>query len=161
MIRWNVSKYCSMQTENWILKKLCLFTMPNSIDVPSWLLLSSFLITSLLAMCNFWFRSFCWFPAFQGFRFLSYTLMFYKAYFTLVWVLFSHPMVYFSIPHKFPTVQENATKPMVWGKSGKHTHTFPRVWVLFSHPIPILWYTSAYEKCMGFPINFPQYRKMQ
>ena len=37
----------------------------------------------------------------------------------------SHPMVYFSIwemhgfSHKFPTVQENATKPMVWGKSGK------------------------------------------
>ena len=22
-------------------------------------------------------------------------------------------------PHKFPTVRENATKPMVWGKSGK------------------------------------------
>ena len=143
MIRWNVSKYCSMQTENWILKKLCLFTMPNSIDVPSWLLLSSFLITSLLAMCNFWFRSFCWFPAFQGFRFLSYTLMFYMAYFTLVWVLFSHPMVYFSIPHKFPTVQENATKPMVWGKSGK------QILILF----------PEYE-CF-FPIQFPSYGILQ
>ena len=41
------------------------------------------------------------------------------------------------------------------------THTFPIVWVLLSHPIPILWYTSAYGKCMGFPINFPQYGKMQ
>ena len=40
-------------------------------------------------------------------------------------------------------------------------HTFPMAWVLFSHPIPILWYTSAYGKCMGFPINFPQYGKMQ
>ena len=41
------------------------------------------------------------------------------------------------------------------------THTFPMVCVLFSHPIPILWYTSAYVKCMGFPINFAQYGKMQ
>ena len=41
------------------------------------------------------------------------------------------------------------------------THTFPIVWVLLSHPIPILWYTSAYGKCMGFPINFAQYGKMQ
>ena len=49
--------------------------------------------------------------------------------FPIVWVLFfpsdSHPLVYFSIwemhgfPHKFPRVQENATKPVVWGKSGK------------------------------------------
>ena len=37
----------------------------------------------------------------------------------------SHPMVYFNIRemhgflHKFPTVRENAAKPMVWGKSGK------------------------------------------
>ena len=41
------------------------------------------------------------------------------------------------------------------------TRTFPIVWVLFSHLIPSLWYTTAYEKCMGFPINFPQYGKMQ
>ena len=34
-------------------------------------------------------------------------------------------------------------------------HTFLKVWVLFSYPIPILWYTLAVEKCMGFPINFP------
>ena len=40
-------------------------------------------------------------------------------------------------------------------------HTFPIVWVLFSYLIPILWYISSYGKCMGFPINFPQYRKMQ
>ena len=40
-------------------------------------------------------------------------------------------------------------------------HTFPIIWVLFSHPIFILWYISAYGKCMGFPINFPQYEKMQ
>ena len=42
-----------------------------------------------------------------------------------------------------------------------HNHTFPIAWVLFSHSIPILWYTSAYGKCMGFPINFPHYKKMQ
>ena len=41
------------------------------------------------------------------------------------------------------------------------THTFPIVWVIFPHTIPILRYTSSYGKCMGFPINFPQYRKMQ
>ena len=41
------------------------------------------------------------------------------------------------------------------------THTFPMVWVLFSHRIPILWYTSSYGKCMVFPMNFPQYEKMQ
>ena len=80
----------------------------------------------------------------------------------------SHPLVYFSIwemygfPHKFSPVRKNATKPMVWGKVWEiDTHTSPIVWVLFSHPIPILWYTSSYGKCMGFPINFPQYGKMQ
>ena len=37
----------------------------------------------------------------------------------------SHPMVYFIIwemhgfSHQFPIVQENATKPIVWGKPGK------------------------------------------
>ena len=41
------------------------------------------------------------------------------------------------------------------------THTFPIVWMLFSHPITILWYTSAYGECMGFPVNFPKYGKMQ
>ena len=59
-------------------------------------------------------------------------------------------------PHKFSTVRENATKPMVWGKSGKlMLILFPKVWVRFFHPIPILWYTSSNEKCVGFPINFP------
>ena len=54
-------KYCSklsMQTENWILKQLCSFAMPNSIDVPSWLHLSSFLVTkSLLVMSISWLRT--------------------------------------------------------------------------------------------------------
>ena len=40
-------------------------------------------------------------------------------------------------------------------------HTFPIIWVLFSHLILILWYTSAYRKCMVFPINFSFYGKMQ
>ena len=42
-----------------------------------------------------------------------------------------------------------------------HNHTFSIAWVLFYHPIPILCYTSTYGKCMGFPINFPHYGKMQ
>ena len=56
-------KYCSklsMQIENWILKQLCSFAMSNSIDVPSWSLLSRFLVfsfLSLLAMGIFWFRT--------------------------------------------------------------------------------------------------------
>ena len=44
---------------------------------------------------------------------------------------------------------------------GNWCHTFPIVLVLFSHPIPILWYTSAYGKCIGFSINFPERGKMQ
>ena len=31
----------------------------------------------------------------------------------------------------------------------------------FLYPILILWYTSAYGKCMGFPINFPKHGKRQ
>ena len=27
--------------------------------------------------------------------------------------------------------------------------------MIFPHKIPILWYTSSYGKCMGFPIKFP------
>ena len=41
------------------------------------------------------------------------------------------------------------------------THAFPIVWVIFSSTIPILRYTSSFGKCMGFPINFPLYRKKQ
>ena len=37
------------------------------------------------------------------------------------------------------------------------THTFSIVWVHFAHLIPIRWYNSAYGKCMGFPVNLPQY----
>ena len=41
-------KYCcklSVQTESWILRQFLSFAMLNSIDVTSWLLLSSFLVT--------------------------------------------------------------------------------------------------------------------
>ena len=50
---------------------------------------------------------------------------------------------------------------MVWGKSEIDIHTFPMVSVLLFHPICIIWYTLLYGKCMGFPINFSQSRKMQ
>ena len=71
-----------MQTESWILKQFCLFAMPDSIDVPSWLLLSSFLVTRSFSNGYFLIRkNFCWFPAFLGFRFLPYTLIFYKQHF--------------------------------------------------------------------------------
>ena len=58
---------------------VCSFAMPNNIDVPSWLLLSSCLVTKSFSNGYFliW-NSFCWFPGFQGFRFLSYMLMFYN-----------------------------------------------------------------------------------
>ena len=36
-----------------------------------------------------------------------------------------------------------------------YNHTIPIVWVLFFHLSPILWYTLAYGKCMGFPHKFP------
>ena len=63
-------------------------------------------------------------------------------------------------PINFPQCGKCNKKPMV-GKSLENTHTFLIVWVLFSHWISILWYTSSYGKCMGFPSNFSQYRKMQ
>ena len=47
----------------------------------------------------------------------------------IVWVLFFHliPILWYTLaygkcmgfPHKFPTVWENATKPVLWEKSGK------------------------------------------
>ena len=57
----------------------------------------------------------------------------------------SHPMIYFRIwemhgfSHKFPTIQENATKPMAWGKSGKLIPIhFPQYECFF--PIRLLFY---------------------
>ena len=71
-----------MQTESWILKQFCSFAMSNSIDVPSSLLLSSFLVTRSFSNGDFLIRkNFCWFPAFLGFRFLPYTLILYKQHF--------------------------------------------------------------------------------
>ena len=70
----------------------------------------------------------------------------------------SHPAVYFTIwemhgfSRQFFIAQKNN---IVWGRFWEiSTHTF------FSHQIPILWYTSSLGKWMGFPINFPQHRKM-
>ena len=45
-------------------------------------------------------------------------------------------------PHKFPTVPENATKPMVWGKSGKSIIITWEMHV-FSHQFPITWEKTA------------------
>ena len=85
VIRREVSKYCSklsMQTESWILKQFCSFVMPNRIDVTSWSLLSIFLVTRSFSNRYFPIRkNFYWFPPFLGFRFLPYTLIFYKQYF--------------------------------------------------------------------------------
>ena len=69
-----------MQTDSWILKQFCSFAIQNSTDIPSWLLLSSCLVTR--SSGYFLIRKkFCWFPAFLGFRFLPYTLIFYKQHF--------------------------------------------------------------------------------
>ena len=59
---------------------------------------------------------------------------------------------------QYRKMQQNPWYGKVWEID---TRTFPIVWVLFSHQIPILWYSSSYGKCMGFPINFSQYGKMQ
>ena len=64
-------------------------------------------------------------------------------------------------PMNFPQyakMQQNPWYGEIWEINN---HTFPIVWVLFSHPIPILCYTSSIWELYGFPINFPQYRKMQ
>ena len=65
----------------------------------------------------------------------------------------------------FPSISYSTEKCSKTHRMGKTweigNHTFPIVWVLFFHLIPILWYTSSYGKCMGFPINFPWYGKMQ
>ena len=79
----------------------------------------------------------------------------------------SLPMVYFSIGKcmrflsNFPQYGKVQQNPWYGESLGIDTHTFFIVWVLFSHSIPILWYISLYEKCMGFSMNFPQYAKMQ
>ena len=39
------------------------------------------------------------------------------------------------------------------------THTISIVWATFSREIPILWYTPSYQKCMEFPVNFPEHAK--
>ena len=96
--------------------------------------------------------------------------------FPIVWVLFSHliPILWYTsaygkcmgFPINFPQYGKMQQNPW-YGKSlGKKVweidnHTFPIAWVLFSHQIPILWYALSYGKCMGFPINFTQYGKMQ
>ena len=73
----------------------------------------------------------------------------------------NYPVVYFSIwgmygfPRKFPEIRENATKPVVWGKSGKLIIIlFPIVWVLFSHLIPILWYIQHMGNAWVSPYIF-------
>ena len=64
-------------------------------------------------------------------------------------------------PHQFPTIQENATKPMVWEKSGKLILIFfPLFGCFFPHQISILLHTPSDRKYMGFPFNFRQYGKM-
>ena len=104
-----------------------------------------------------------------------------------------HPTVYFIIwkmhafPNQFPIVQENATKLIVWGETGKlvlilfphhgqfFSTRFPFYDILhhmgnacvFFHHILILWYILLPQsRCMVFPIKihsasslivFPQY----
>ena len=62
-------------------------------------------------------------------------------------------------PHKFSTVRENATKPMVWGKSGKlilyFSHSVGAFFPLDSHPMVyfIIW------QMHGFPHQFSKLRE--
>ena len=65
--------------------------------------------------------------------------------------------------YQFPILLENATKPIVCGKPWK------LVLILFLQYgcfflirfTGILWYVSAYGKCIGFSNDVPQHRKMQ
>ena len=63
--------------------------------------------------------------------------------------------------HQLPIVGKMQQNPLSSENLRNWCHTFPIVWVLFSHPIPILWHTSAYGKCIGFSINFPERGKIQ
>ena len=73
----------------------------------------------------------------------------------------SHPIACFikwemhGFPHQFPIVQENATKPIVWGEPG--THTFPTVWVLFSIRFPSYGVLHHMGNAWVFSSNFPQH----
>ena len=71
-------------------------------------------------------------------------------------------MVYFIIMRNawiFPSFSHSTGKCNKTHRMGRTweigTQTFPMVWVLFYHLISILWYTSSYEKCMSFSVNFP------
>ena len=85
--------------------------------------------------------------------------------FPIVWVLFSHPMVYFSIwemhgfSHRFPTVWDNAIKPIVWGSLGHRysyfSHSMGAFFSSGSHPMI---YFSIWEM-HGFPHKFPTIRE--
>ena len=62
-------------------------------------------------------------------------------------------------PHKFPTVQENATKLMVWESMGNwysyFSHSMVAFFPLGFHPVVyfIIW------KMHGFPHQFPKLRE--
>ena len=86
---------------------------------------------------------------------LIYTLHRKKLTDVIIWKMHGFPH---KLPHSTGKCNKTHGIRKVWETD---THTFPMVWELFSHSIPILWYTSAYGKCMGFPINFPHYKKMQ
>ena len=87
------------------------------------------------------------------------------------WQFFPIRFPYFGILHHmgnvwvFPSISHSTGKCNKTYRRGKTweigNQTFPIAWVLFSRQIPILWYTSSYGKCVGFPINFLQYGKMQ
>ena len=61
--------------------------------------------------------------------------------------------------HQFPTVQEIAAKPIVWGKSGKLILILFLVWVLF---FPLDCHLMVYfiiQEIHGFPRQFPIVRE--
>ena len=82
---------------------------------------------------------------------------------SIVWLFFpldSDPVVYFIIwemqvfSHHFPISwkrQQNHSNGESLGNKFPH---FCHSMIAFYHQIPILWYTSSYGKCMGFPFNF-------
>ena len=53
--------------------------------------------------------------------------------------------------HQFPTVRENATKLIVWGKSGKLKHFVLCEIHGFPHQFPIAWENAAKSFELGEP----------
>ena len=79
----------------------------------------------------------CFFPI----QFPSYGILHYMG----------NAWCFVSISHSIGRSSKIHPVVKIWDKD---THIFPKAWLLFFHHIPTLWYSTARQKCMGFPVNF-------